>query len=307
MRDLGLYYDSRGNHDAARRMMNAAFAASRRDSSVNLWLTQDLARRGQGLAALQLYDITIRTDTSAAASLMTLMAQALQRPGAVSAFEQVLAAKPPWLDDFWSAVLSAPGDLTPAFELRQRLHLRGVPMVQSHDALLIEKLANSGKLEEAFALYGSVAKPSSTDELLIDSGFDTQAPFPPIGWKVSAEGTFGAAIDTATGVLDITALPGAEGVVTQQLVRLGGSGNFAMKAIYDGTGQRTPLGLRVTCAEMDGEKTLDHMFDVPSGQTVMATFATPCRYAWISLILRRDDESAGRDIRVDSVSFRRVS
>jgi tetratricopeptide (TPR) repeat protein len=304
MRNLALYYDSLGNRDRARGLMEAALASSRRNSTVNLWLTEDLSRKGQNLAALRLYDITIRTDSAVAASLMQMMARSLANQRAVPALEQILVNAPPWMDDFWTSVLSEPSNLDNAYALRERLHKRGLSMAKDHDALLIAQLANSGRFEKAFALYHSVTASGPSAEMLVDGGFDHDPLYPPIGWKLAADSTFGSALNTKTGQLEITALPNSEGVVAQQLVELSGNQDLVLRADYDGPG-RSGLALKITCAGPSGEQNLDVSFSLPAGQPVRAALARGCPFAWVSLVIERDDNLQGRDIRVDSVSMRR--
>lgn len=307
IRNLALYEASHSRAGRARELMNIALANTRRDAAVNLWITERLLREGRQIEALQLYDTTIRTDTGAATSLMLGMAQLLNRPESLDSFETFLASSPPWIDDFWTTVLSTQGNLDNAFELRHRLLRRGIRMADDHNALLIERLANSGRTEEAFALYDTISGGRAQREILVDGDFSAAKAYPPIGWKVVAESTFGSSVDTEEGVLQITALPGAQGVVAQQLVRLRGNGTYVARADYAGA-DPAPLRIELTCADGGGAGNWSWSVPLPPGRPVEANLTGSCRFAWASLVLSPiTGDTVGRDIRVESVSLRRKS
>lgn len=301
VRNLGLYFASRGQEARAFELMTIANRMSRRDPAANLWLVQHYGRRNDIKHALALYDITIRTDTAASAAIMAAMTQALSRPGAADLFLSFLATAPPWLDDFWTEVLRANGDLRTAAELRRGLHREGVRMEPEHDQLLIQKLADNGHFEQAFALYSVISPARGTNELLADPSFEASGSFPPIGWKVVAESTHGSSIDPAAGVLEATALPDAEGIIAQQVVALGGSRTLRIAAEYEGVGS-APLLVNVACADRGNDAQRD--VAVPSGAPVTVTLSSACRFAWVSLKLPRDNNPDGRAVRVSSVSLK---
>ncbi|MGX7951266.1 tetratricopeptide repeat protein [Tsuneonella sp. HG249] len=302
IRNLGFYYSSHGNSKRAKALMDAAYRTSRRDPGVNLWQTEYYSRRGNTDAALRFYDMTIRTNSAASAQLMTMMARVLDQPQAPRAFVALLSKSPPWLDDFWTEILSGEGDLENAFFLRRELHERGIEMEPSHDALLIEKLANTGRLAEAFDLYAYLGKPTAT-ELVADSDFDQKVTYPPIGWKVVAESNFGSSIDTKNGTLNITAIPGAEGVAAQQLIAVRGRRSLVLSMRYEGAG-KMPLTLDVTCADSGSSGAAAGAVPVTSGSKVPVQLGQDCQFAWLSIVLPKDNDQAGRSIVVHSVSVK---
>jgi hypothetical protein len=304
IRNLAFYEASYGRMEQARALMNIGLANTRRDSGVNLWLTGRLLREGRQAEALQLYDTTIRTDTGVATTLMLTMAQLLNGPEALDSLEALLATNPPWIDDFWTTVLSTPGNLNDVYKLRRRLLARGVKMADDHNVLLIERLANASKTEEAFTLYETISGSGGDREILANGEFTAAAAYPPIGWKVVAESAFGSSMDKEGGGLQVTALPGAQGVVAQQLVRLRGNGAYVARADYTGA-DRNPLTLELACAANKGAETLDQSVHLPSGKAVEIYLTGSCEFAWVSLILPASTDGGGRDIRVDSVSLRR--
>ncbi len=229
VRNLAFYLGSRGQEYRAFRLMKVAQRVTRRDPAANLWLMQYYARKRDLKRSLALYDVTIRTSSAAASSMMTMLAQALYEPGAVDLFVQLLSTEPPWIDDFWTELLRGSGDPQTMFKLRERLHRAGVHMEQEHDGLLIQRLASSGHIDEAFALNALVAPPRDRADLLTDSSFDAAKTFPPIGWKLGSDSTFGVSIDRKEGAIDVIALPSAEGVIAQQAVSLGGARSFRVR------------------------------------------------------------------------------
>lgn len=309
-RNIGYSLAGRGETKRASELMEAAYKLSRRDAGLNLWLLEDRARRGDAAGALKLYDITIRTSTSAAGLLMGRMATMLNQPGAVPLFEQLLAGDPPWLEQFWTAVLSSDTDLAASYRLRLALHADGIKMARSHDALLIQRLADAGMPEQAFDLYRAIggSRPAG-GELLVDPDFRRPSEFPPIGWKMPVAGTFGASIDRKTGQLAIAALSGAKGTVLQQLVPIQ-SGSYELLVRYGanslGAGKRMPFSVRLACAE-GSEARLNRVLPVPSSGAQRFTLDTACRYAWVSLVLDGAESANGIDAAIDRISLKRLS
>lgn len=302
-RNLAFYLSSRGQEDKAFRLMQVAQRVTRRDPGANLWLMQYYGRKGDLERSLALYDVTIRTSSAAASSMMTMLAQALYQPGAVNVFVQLLSTAPPWIDDFWTEVLRGSGDPQTMYALRERLHRANVRMEPEHDGLLIEKLANSGHIDEAFALNALVLPPKDRADLLADPSFDAARTFPPIGWKLGSDSTFGVSLDRKEGVIDVTALPGAEGVIAQQAVSLGGARTFRVAGEYQGAGAK-PLEMSIACA--DSGNSGEAKVAIPSGRSATLTMPASCRFAWASLLLPRDDDPSGRAVRVGSLSLRTV-
>jgi hypothetical protein len=303
VRNLAFYLGSRGQEDRAFRLMQVAQRVTRRDPGANLWLMQYYSRKGDLGRSLALYDVTIRTSSAAASSMMTMLAQALFQPGSVDVFVQLLSTSPPWIDDFWTEALRGSGDPQIMFALRERLHRAKVRMEPEHDGLLIEKLASGGHIDKAFALNAVVLPPRDRTDLLSDPSFDAARTFPPIGWKLGSDSTFGVSLDRKEGVIDVTALPDAEGVIAQQAVSLGGARSFRVVGNYQGAGAR-PLEISLACA--DSGNSGEAKADIPSGRATTVTMPAPCRFAWASLLLPRDDDPAGRAVRIGSLSLRTV-
>lgn len=309
VRDLGLYASSRGDRAKARRLMRAGVRLTRRNPGMNLWLIEDYSRLGQEDQALRLWDVTLRTSTTAAATLLPAMAAALRNPAAPALFEPLLVARPPWDDDFWTAVIQDSSALDNTIALRERLHRRGVPMARSHDALIARQLIAAKRFAPAFKLYETVSRETAgaTAELLVDGDFARQSDFAPIGWKVESTETFGAYVDDKRGRLVLSALPGGTGAIAQQLIRIA-PGAYHLEIAYGDGANATgrPIELRLACAELAGEATLDTRLAVTRSGARNFRIQGPCRHAWVTLFLLDRVGEAGLETQIDRVSLRRI-
>lgn len=305
---LGYVEAANGQRDRARKLMLAGAALSRRNTAIDLWLSEDAARRGDDMGALRSFDAAIRTSTSAANTLLPMMAAALAKPGAPAAFEQILSLDPPWSEGFWTAVLSAPSDLTNSYELRLRLHRRKVPLAPSHDALLIQRLAQAGKLDEAFTLYEAAGgRAPEQHELLHDPDFSADPRFAPIHWKIEENPSYSSAIDRDDGVLVIGALEDAEGPIAQQLVRIR-PGRYRLDVRYGkNSAEDAPLAVRIACAELGGERTLNKAFSAKRSGVQIVDIIGPCRFAWLTVELVPGANADGVDTALDRVSLREIT
>lgn len=308
VRNIAYDLKDKGDISRARALMLAASRLSKRNTGVNLWLTEDFARQGREIEALRYYDVIMRSSSAAATALLPVMARVLRSPGAVAPFETLLADNPPWHDDFWTAVLSADDDLVNSVELRLRLHSAKVPLAASHDALLIRRMAEEGRLSDAFKLYTTAGGilPTVTGELIRNESFGRPTKFSPIDWKVVTDGAFGAMIDEQSGQLSISSLPDVGGVVAQQLIRIE-KGLYRLTVEYSDPSatQENPLLARLVCAELSGEKTLSRIFRIGQAGSQSVQLETPCSFAWLSIELDADRNTGGVDTKLSRISLRR--
>ena len=99
---------------------------------------------------------------------------------------------------------------------------------------------------------------------------------------------------------------GAAGVAAQQLVRLR-PGRYRLEVRYLGEQQASaPLQLRMACAELRGEGTLNKVLPIRSSGATTLSVDTPCRYAWISIEITDADPTAGFDASLDRLSLKRI-
>lgn len=312
VRNLGLHYASIGDTDRARTLLVRASSLTRRDALTNLWLSQDYALRGDDEKALETYDHLMRTNTRSRAVTLPVLAQTLAQENGPNAFYGMLATDPIWQNDFWVAVIQDGSALRNAAELRTRLHGTTVDLIPSHDSRLLAQLVDAGLMDEAFALFEAVA-PSDVrrdGQMLRDPGFDQRPQFSPFEWLEIAEPDYGSNVVADAGVLRISALEGASGVVTEQLVRLeSGEYKLSIEARNGGQSQLAEgirFSSRLACAEELGARTFEQVRDL--GNDAPATFdvSGTCDVFWLSLAMNSDSRM-GLDVEVDTLSLTRRS
>lgn len=308
LRNLAMVLSDKGERDQARLLMNSAAEMSRRDTTVNLWLSDDLAHQGKEDQSFRYFDAAIRTSSSASNTILPAMVAMLQRKGSAQSFATVLRTDPPWHDAFWTAVLSADGDIGEAFELRRILHRLKVPMAPDHDSLLIRRLASAGRYPDAFELL-AIAAPGdhlAEGEILRGSDFDAPAVYSPIEWKVVTGPSSAGMIDENDGVLLISALEGASGIVAQQLVQIS-RGRYRLEVKYAGELQgEIPLQVRLACADMAGERTFNRAVPIPASGAYTLTFDATCRYGWFSIEFPAEKNRHAIDVEIDRIYLRRI-
>jgi|GEM_PF-5084628 len=285
VRNLALFHQANGDNPRAATLMRLAVRLSARDTAANMWLVEAYLRGGDLDRALTLIDATLRTDTSAGALLLPRLAQLLEQPGAAPVMRGLLQDNPPWGHDYWSAVIEAGNAPIQAADLRGSLHRQGVPLAAGHDARLIEQLVEAHSFAAAFALYNQVRG---------------AAQFPPIDWKL-ADGRGIAVSRSPDGTIRASALSGSVGVVAQRLIALP-RGRYTMH--IESSAASGQLVARLTCAELQGARTL--AVDIPITQNTQASFdqTTACRYAWLTLSLDPTSTQADPSITIGSVSLR---
>lgn len=302
LRNYAYGLDAEGEREKARMVMASAYRLTRRNVGTNLWLIEDLARRGQDAQALAIYDVAIRTNSRAATLLINAMSQAVDDPRLRGSLVSVLASNPPWLSQFWTVVLSSDRDLDNVYDLRAQLHDRGgSTLLLEHDALLVSRLANAGRYDEAFKLYEAAA--SDTEPQQAGGAFLQAAQFPPIGWKVGTGDGFGAKIDRRTGNLAIIALRGAQGVVAQKLVKTAGLSGLAFQARYKDPGKASTMQIEAQCAQPSSDDSLIAHVRLAQGDRQTASLRRPCAFAWVSLVLAPDAISNDTEIELERLDI----
>lgn len=290
VRTLALYHAALGDENRAEALMLSASRLSRRDSVVNLWLAERSLERGDLEYGIALMDATLRTDTRAASMLLPRMVELLEVPGAEQYYLPMLEADPPWLQDFWSAVLQDQSAPRQVARVRSELLKSGVKIPAGQDALLIKQLVNAQQFEEAVRLYRQVRAEK----------YGPTVSYAPIDWLMVSAPKYGSSLDAESNQISLSGLPGAEGPIAQRLVRLR-QGSYRLTVEVKKNPDR--LGAKLVCAEAAGERTFERIFRFSEDETVRFTNDSGCRYAWLTLILLADGQHRDVDLTVDRVQL----
>jgi len=310
MRTLALHAASQGEHDKARNLMRLAADLNKRDMIVNVWLIEEYSRTGDLQRTLQMYDQTLRSlSFESRGFLLTTMARALEDPVLITPYYHLLRSSPPWAEAFWQQAAQTPAAIGNAATLRGRLASSGTGLSSENDARLLNGLVGLHMFEEAANLYGKIAGASrGSGNLLRNGDFSHEPGLPPFDWKTVSKGEFGAGINTNSGALEISAVPGARGTVAEQLVQLRpGHYNLRVGVTGDMGGAET-LSFEVSCAEdaspqepvvrtpvVVGRNGL--RFDLP---------ATKCRFYWARINLAVEETDDGVDLSLDRLLLTRA-
>ena len=187
-----------------RPLMQRAFALSRREQLVTGWMIADSSVRGDTPDILNFYDITLRTNASAAPVLIPVMVNAVSNRESVVPFADLLSRDPPWAAEFWEKLAEPSGPLLNAATLRKRLYNKKENKEQYRDLNLVRSLVYTQHFEAAEKLYTLVSEKPSKGSLVRNSSFDYAPEFPPLDWELVSTAEYGAVI--VDGRLQLSAI-----------------------------------------------------------------------------------------------------
>ena len=286
-----------------RPLMQKAFALSRREPLVTGWMVADSSVRGDTPDILNFYDITLRTNVSAAPVLIPVMVNALSNRESLEPFANLLSRNPPWAAEFWEKLAEPSGSLINGAMLRKRLYHENENKEQYRDLNLVRSLLYAQHFRSAEELYTLLSEKSSKGSLVRNSSFDYAPEFPPLDWELVSTGEYGAAI--ADGRLQLSAIQNSGGVFAKQLVKL----PTALIQIGLETSNQIPddaeIVIDLACAEkmeimpqpirikVDQQSMFRHINNKRSG----------CKYYWLELEGRASENGDGFDVGIESISM----
>ena len=155
---LGLDAQIRGDTPAARRMFAYSQGLSRRDLRSQLWAIEDAVSRGDVAAALQHYDVALRTSSGGADLLYPVLGAAVAEPAVRRELVRVLATKPPWGNDFLTYAAAAPPAPRAMAQLLADLDQAHVAVPEAAEARVIDALLTTGDAAGAWRRYASLRR-----------------------------------------------------------------------------------------------------------------------------------------------------
>lgn len=227
IRLLGYAADAGGDAVAARRLVNLAAGLSRRDLWAQLWLIEDAVRKGDVNAALDHYDVALRSEPESGQLLFPVLTNALSDPALQTALAQRIRANPPWLANFMSYAVSNQTDWA---GLANTIQLAGglqqTAEFMPFETRLLDQLVTAGNWDSARRFYLSL--PGARPRSLTNTGFSEQTTvvrFVPITWQVIGAPAYGASFQTNelaadSYVMRVYANAGERGVAARRLLFL---------------------------------------------------------------------------------------
>ena len=311
MRTLGLFGQGEGRDEQARNLMRLAVRSSRRDTIVNLWLINDYSQAGDIDATLEVYDQTLRTlSYERRGFLLTTMARALADPIFVEPYYHLLRRSPPWGEAFWRQAAQTAPAMENAARLRIRLARGGTGPNAETDAMLLSGLIGQRKYDAARTLHAALrTKPTaSSDNILVNGDFSQAADLPPFDWKLNTQGELGAGINTRSGVLEISAVDGARGVVAEQLVHLAPD-QYHLQARLAGSAQEkdVPAHIEISCATSPSNAR--EPFDIGLSYVEVSRSVDlrqeVCDYYWVRIVVAAEEREGAVEFALDRLLLTR--
>tara|TARA_B100000953_G_scaffold246522_1_gene208565 strand:+ start:5239 stop:6429 length:1191 start_codon:yes stop_codon:yes gene_type:complete len=292
---LGLGEVRYGKEELAAKLLDKSGELSRRNQIARSWLIAKASQRGDLKTVLENIDISLRIRPASAPAAAQVLAQAMAQPGSVPSFVSFFRTNPSWEDAVWQAANSNPKAVANAVRVRMQLQRTGEDAL-AIDRELLTSLIRLREFELADAFVRS--RYGSQKALLRNGDFAAEPLLPPFDWELETQGDYGAFVDTKSGTLAISALPGAQGIVARQLVVLK-PGRYTMTARYARGAQSGNLRLMLSCALPNINRSLAISPEQISDSQRFEVGAD-CPYFWASIELLGRATGSGFDTSLDS-------
>ncbi|WP_417794701.1 hypothetical protein [Terasakiella pusilla] len=285
------------------KLMGLALALSRRQPLVTGWMIVDSGKRQNIPELLKHYDTILRTNSSAASSVMPILARALADIGFLAPFEELLRKQPPWANQFWGTVVNTPESLANATSLRKVLYEQSENKEAYRDAELIRALIANQEFEQAFDLYHHFVGDKKTRSPLEKGSFKTELAYSPLDWQLFSTGEYGAAIND--GKLELSAIRNSGGLFARQLIKMPPR-TLIMKVRPDAPiTDNAQLFVTLECAE--SIKNPPRKIRIPLKAEIrnlqIGNTNSGCRFFWLDFHGRAAGNGDGFDVTIDSISL----
>lgn len=292
-----------------RKLMQEAFALSRRQQLATTWMIADSAAREDIPAILDHYDTILRVKKSARSVVIPVLAQALSDDRFIEPFANLLSRNPPWTNQFWNEVAYQQISILNAAELRL-IQKKKFPMRDEiNDRLLIANLVTYGYFDAAYALYQALGGEIDDTQAIPRDSLTRPQNFAPFDWKVISKGNYATSINPQSGSLNISAIGGSSGIMARRLVKMTKSPmalslNVDLLNIEE---SQLPLRINITCAgPLNPQFKLAIRLKGGLNSLHIPLENSPCEYYWFDIYGSFPDGSVEynlgiRDISLDTI------
>ena len=233
IRILGLVEDAAHHGTQAYALVNLATTLSRRDIGAQLWLINKHAGANDLVAALQHYDIALRTNPDVPKTLFPVLTHALEDPEVERQFVPYVKSDATWVGGFIDYAISQ----SPHPEVVAHLAIAagGLPVTdppRQRELALLSQLVAKNNYQEAYRTFTSL--PGMSSKILTTTSFDkgnTAERSGVFGWQVFSTPSIGAAIVGGTPQLQIFAASGERAMVARKLLFLA-PGTYQLQTTY---------------------------------------------------------------------------
>lgn len=305
---LGLNAQVRGDIEAARRYFAYSDKLSRRDLRTRLWLIEDAVAREDIPGALRHYDIALRTSRNAPDLLYPVLGGAISDKTIRAELAETMANKPVWAESFvnYAAINS---DAVSAAMLFRTLDRAGIPIVDTAQAAVIERLVAEENYGAAWTYYGS-SRAGADRRRSRNASFTVNVTAPsPFDWApLGGDAGISTVIqsDTAGGLFDFSAPASVGGPLLQQLQLLP-SGEYVIEGRTIGIDQletaRPYWMLLCTDGRELGRVTLPNSNENRGAFRGRFTVPSGCPAQYLRLVARPSNAIGGLSGQIDEVQL----
>src|SRR3989344_4239293 len=312
---LGLDAASRGRTEAARKIFEADLRLGRRTLISPAWLADDAARQNDVRATLRYFDLILRRQNAASATVLAQLVQVLHQDAAVPLVVRMLRTPSPWHPQFWEAGSDDPKAIENTAKVRQRLAKFDYRNEPGLDAVLLSRLVMASKYDQAEYLYRSLRPKLAGGSKRGASGtsysFDKTSEIEPYFWVIPDErGDLGGYLNAESKTLDISMLGGISGLVARRLASVP-SGTYVIRLIpaeapVDAKG--VTVRVKLACAT-NPRASGTAVFKLGSGRLTSVPTTIPpgeCRHFWLELSVANDGLN-GLDLSLKRIDLVRAS
>ena len=305
---IGLDAALRGDSGAARPVFAYSQTLSRRDLPTQLWAIEDAVGQGDVAAALNHYDIALRTSRNAPDLLFPVLASAVPQANIRQALARTLARKPPWGAAFIGYLASNGPDFQSVASLFTGLPRMNVAVPDDASTAVVNNLIAKDLMAGAWRYYAAI-HPRADRRSSRDAHFDgsvTAASL--LDWIPITNAGMNTSIQRGErgGIFDFAVPPGSGGPLLQQMQMLP-PGTYRLTGHSIGIDQ--PLQGRpywlLRC--QSGGREVGRL-DVPSSSESQGHFsgiftvpASDCAVQMLTLIARPADVASGVSGQMDEV------
>lgn len=297
---LGLDAAAQGDRLRARRIFEANAKLGRRQIISQAWLADEAARRNDLTEALRNYDLILRRQNSASASVLAQLVLLLRQDAAVPVFVRLLETPSPWHPQFWEAGSNSALTIENTARVRSELAKRGYTQDSGYDALLLSRLTMASKYDQADKLYRTLRPDLAVNDArqvrTRAFGFGRTTEIEPYFWVLQDErGDLGGYINAESKTLDISVLAATSGQVARRLTTVPGQ-TYRIRLVpgdIPATARKISVRVKLTCAT-DPRISQSAVFDLTTTTLTSAPVTiseAQCKHFWLELEVVND----GRD------------
>ena len=270
----------------AARIVAASESLSRRSLPAQLWLIENSVSRNDVAAALEHYDIALRTSRQAPGMLFPILVEAVGDNGLLPAIAHRLALRPEW-GPLYLQQLAQSGAALP--NIARLFAMLGRARVDAGDAAttaLYTRLVAANADEDAWRVY-TATRPGA-DRAAIRPFLIPDATLAPFDWAVTEPSMAQIDRDALTFSASIEG-----GTAAHQMLMLAPGRHRLRAAFHDVAVSESVPYLRLECAKGGAEVARATLTNGMRGLDWDVTVPANCTSQWISLVLPPTDAPSG--------------